>query len=264
MFLLWGTLLGRTMTNTTPDLPPIGQVFNGANIPTELKALRRWAVWKAIWNESRQKYDKVPYSAMHRGLSTKNVTDWGDYESASATLRLNPSRYHGLGLVLTNISDVVGIDLDNCRADGQIAPWAREIVEAMGSYTEISPSGTGLRILAHGSADMDWNNHDVGIEVYGGHTARFLTITGHTSKPRPMVPAKAEVLTGLFEQHGKTRKAASVIQIAMPELIHELALPDVQDMELPEATKELLLHGPSEDVADRSGALHAVDETTNF
>jgi hypothetical protein len=245
------------MTNTTPDLPPIGQVFNGSNIPAELKALRRWAVWKAIWNESRQKYDKVPYSAMHRGLSTKNVSDWGDYESAAATLRLNPTRYHGLGLVLTNISDVVGIDLDNCRTDGQIAPWAREIVEAMGSYTEISPSGTGLRILAHGGTLDDWNNHDIGIEVYGGHTARFLTITGHTSKPRPMVPAKAEVLTGLFEQHGKTRKAAPVIQIAMPELIHELALPDVQDMELPEATKELLLHGPGEDVGDRSGALHA-------
>jgi len=245
------------MTNTTPDLPPIGQVFNGSNIPAELKALRRWAVWKAIWNESRQKYDKVPYSAMHRGLSTKNVTDWGDYESAAATLRLNPTRYHGLGLVLTDISDVVGIDLDNCRKDGQIDPWAREIVESMGSYTEISPSGTGLRILAHGGADMDWNNHDVGIEVYGGHTARFLTITGHTAKPRPMVPAKAEVLAGLFEQHGKTRKAAPVINIAMPDLIHELALPDVQDMELPEATKELLLHGPSEDVGDRSGALHA-------
>jgi RecA/RadA recombinase len=65
------------------------------------------------------------------------------------------------------------------------------------------------------------------------------------------------VLTGLFEQHGKTRKAAPVIQITMPELIHELALPDVQDMELPEATKELLLHGPGEDVGDRSGALHA-------
>lgn len=245
------------MTNTTPDLPPIGQVFNGANIPQELKALRRWAVWKAIWNESRQKYDKVPYNAMHRGLSTKNVSDWGDYESAAATLRLNPSRYHGLGLVLTDISDVVGIDLDECRANGQIAPWAREIVEAMGSYTEISPSGTGLRILATGATNTDWNNHDVGIEVYGGHTARFLTITGHTSKPRPMAPAKAEVLATLFEQYGKTRKAAPVIQIAMPELIHELALPDVQDMDIPEATRELLLHGPSEDVTDRSAALHA-------
>ena len=114
------------MTQTTPDLPPIGRVFNGSNIPPELKAMRRWAVWKAIWNDSRQKYDKIPYDARHYGLSTKKVSDWGDYESAAATLALNPTRYAGLGFVLTGVKDVVGIDLDNCRQDnGQIAPWAR-------------------------------------------------------------------------------------------------------------------------------------------
>jgi len=246
------------MKNTTPDLPPIGRVFNGANIPPELKALRRWAVWKAIWNPEREKYDKVPYDGNHRGLSTKLVESWGDYDSAAMTLRLNPTRYHGLGLVLTGITDVVGIDLDNCREGTTIAPWAREIVESMGSYTEISPSGTGLRILAHGSTEDDWNNHDVGIEVYGGHTARFLTITGDTSKPRPMTAANPEVVAGLFAQHGRTRKQNPIIQITMPELIHELALPDVTEMDIPEATKEFLLHGPGEDVLDRSGALHAV------
>ena len=246
------------MTNTTPDLPPIGKVFKGANIPPELKALRRWAVWKAIWNPEREKYDKVPYDGNHRGLSTKLVESWGDYDSAAMTLRLNPTRYHGLGLVLTGLKDVVGIDLDACREGTTIAPWAREIIESMGSYTEISPSGTGLRILAHGSTEMDWNNHDVGIEVYGGHTARFLTITGDTSKPRPMVQAKPEVISDLFAQHGRTQKQNPVIQITMPELIHELALPDVTEMDIPEATKEFLLHGPGEDVLDRSGALHAV------
>ena len=246
------------MKNTTPDLPPIGRVFNGANIPPELKALRRWAVWKAIWNPERNKYDKVPYDGNHRGLSTKLVESWGDYDSAAMTLRLNPTRYHGLGLVLTGITDVVGIDLDNCREGTTIAPWAREIVESMGSYTEISPSGTGLRILAHGSTEDDWNNHDVGIEVYGGHSARFLTITGDTSKPRPMTAANPEVVAGLFAQHGRTRKQNPIIQITMPELIHELALPDVTEMDIPEATKEFLLHGPGEDVLDRSGALHAV------
>lgn len=220
--------------------------------------MRRWAVWKAIWNPEREKYDKVPYDGNHRGLSTKLVESWGDYDSAAMTLRLNPTRYHGLGLVLTGIEDVVGIDLDDCREGTTIAPWAREIIESMGSYTEISPSGTGLRILAHGSVTDDWNNHDVGIEVYGGHSARFLTITGDTSKPRPMVQAKPEVMAALFAQHGRTRKQNPVIQITMPELIHELALPDVTEMDIPEATKEFLLHGPGEDVLDRSGALHAV------
>jgi hypothetical protein len=246
------------MPQPTPDLPPIGKVFNGANIPAELKAMRRWAVWKASWNESRQKYDKIPYSPQHYGLSTKKVSEWGDFETAARTLSLNPTRYAGLGLVLTDIKGVVGIDLDECRSNGQIAPWAREIVDTMGSYTEVSPSGNGLRILALGEFHTDWNNHDVGIEVYSGRTPRFLTITGDTKLARPMAPAKPEVLQSLFDGMRKSAlSSANVIPLEMPELINELALPDVADMRIPESTRALLLHGPSADVQDRSGALHA-------
>ena len=246
------------MPQPTPKLPPIGRVFNGTNIPPELKAMRRWAVWKAIWNESRQKYDKIPCSPQHYGLSTKKVSDWGDFDTASKVLSLNPTRYSGLGLVLTGLTGVVGIDLDECRKDGQIAPWAKAIVETMGSYTEISPSGTGLRILAHGEFHTDWNNHDIGIEVYSGHTPRFLTITGDTKLARPMVAAQPQALQALFDGMRKSSlPTANVIPIEMPELVSELALPDVAEMPIPEATRELLLHGPSDDVQDRSGALHA-------
>ena len=244
------------MTQTTPDLPPIGRVFNGSNIPPELKAMRRWAVWKAIWNDSRKKYDKIPYSAQHYGLSTKKVAEWGDYETAAATLALNPTRYAGLGFVLTGVKDVLGIDLDNCRRDGQIAPWAREIIESMGSYTEISPSGHGLRILAHGTFETDWNNHDVGIEVYSGHSPRFLTITGDTKRVRPMVQAQPAVLQALFTRLRKSSiPAANVIALEMPELIPEVLLPDIGGLDISTMAREFLLHGP-EAASDRSGTLH--------
>jgi len=245
------------MPQATPDLPPIGKVFNGANIPPELKAMRRWAVWKAVWNDARQKYDKIPFNAQHYGLSTKKVADWGDYETAATTLALNPTRYAGLGFVLTDVKGVVGIDLDNCRHDGQIAPWAREIVQTMDSYTEISPSGNGLRILAHGEFETDWNNHDVGIEVYSGHTPRFLTITGHTKLAKPMAQATPDALQALFTAHRKSSvPTANVIRMEMPELYHEYALPDVADLDLPAPVMEFLLHGPQA-AEDRSGILHA-------
>lgn len=245
------------MPQPTPDLPPIGKVFNGANIPSELKAMRRWAVWKAVWNEARQKYDKIPYNAQHYGLSTKKVPDWGDYETAAATLALNPTRYAGLGFVLTNAKGVVGIDLDNCRHDGHIAPWAREIVDAMGSYTEVSPSGSGLRILALGKFHTDWTNHDTGIEVYSGHTPRFLTITGDTKLAKPMAQATPDALQALFTTHRKSSvPTANVILIEMPELYTEVALPDVATLELSEPVMEFLLHGPQA-AEDRSGILHA-------
>src|SRR5208337_4316993 len=41
-----------------------------------------------------------------------------------------------------------GIDLDTCRAvDGTLAPWAAEVVARIGSYTEVSPSGTGAKVF---------------------------------------------------------------------------------------------------------------------
>ena len=246
------------MTNPKPKLPPIGQVFNGANIPEQLKAMRRWSVWKAVWNDVRQKYDKIPYHPNHYGLSTKKVSDWVDFESAAATLRLNPHKYCGLGFVLTDVQGVVGVDLDNCLRSGRPVSWARDVVDALGSYTEVSPSGKGLRILALGTTATDWTNHDVGIEVYSGHTPRFLTITGDKDQTWPMAHVDGTVMADLFTRYGKARvPQANVIPIAMPELLHELALPDVADMDIPEDTRELLLHGPADGVDDRSGALHA-------
>ena len=245
------------MTRTTPELPPIGRVFKAENIPQELKAMRRWAPWKAVWNETREKYDKIPYHPNHYGLSTKDVSKWVDFESAARTLRLNPTKYAGLGFVLTDIKGVVGIDLDNCVSNGVPQPWAQEIVDSMASYSEVSPSGNGLRVLCSGTFDSDWNNHDVGIEVYSGHAPRFLTITGDTPTPLPMAEAPAEILSSLFTRYGKGRQQANVIPLTMPELIADIALPDVADLDIPESTRELLLHGPGEDVDDRSGALHA-------
>ena len=245
------------MTQTTPDLPPIGQVFKPQHIPQQLKNMRRWAPWKAVWNETRQKYDKIPYHPDHYGLSTKDVNRWVDFDTANSSQRLNPGKYKGVGFVLTDITNVVGIDLDNCVEHGRIADWAQEIISAVGSYTEFSPSRKGIRILATGTFHSDWNNHDVGIEVYAGHAPRFLTITGDVSHdwPTPMRQAPAEVLSSLHSRYGRGRATANVIPIQMPELVPDVLLPDVQDMDIPEATKDILLHGPDE-TDDRSLALH--------
>ena len=242
------------MTQTTPDLPPIGQVFKPQHIPQQLKDMRRWAPWKAVWNETRQKYDKIPYHPDHYGLSTKDVKRWVDFDTANSSQRLNPGKYKGVGFVLTDITDVVGIDLDNCVKDGVIAPWAEDIIDAMGSYTEYSPSGNGIRILATGTFHTDWNNHDIGIEVYAGHAPRFLTITGD-EMGYPMNAAETDVLSALHNRYGRGRATANVIPIQMPELIPYVLLPDVEAMDIPEATKDILLHGPDE-LEDRSLALH--------
>ena len=57
----------------------------------------------------------------------------------------------GIGLQLG--PPCVGIDLDKCRnaESGVIELWAKEIIEKLNSYTEISPSGTGIHIWVKGA-----------------------------------------------------------------------------------------------------------------
>ncbi|CAB4131826.1 AAA domain containing protein [uncultured Caudovirales phage] len=244
------------MQNSGQGRPPIGRVFNPGNIPTDLKALRRWAPWKAIWNEERGKWDKVPYRPEGYGLSSMQPDRWVSFEEAVRAFDTGAGKYSGVGLVLTGMTDVVGIDLDRCITDGQIAPWAQEIIDSVDSYTELSPSGTGLRILARGSIPEDVQDNTVGIEVYNGHKGRFLTVTGDVLRDHPVRTPPPDILTGLYTQYRKARTSAKVISLVMPELIHELALPDVQDMDIPPTAKEFLTNGPGS-TDDRSALLHA-------
>jgi RecA/RadA recombinase len=244
------------MQNSGQGRPPIGRVFNPGNIPTDLKALRRWAPWKAIWNEERGKWDKVPYRPEGYGLSSMQPDRWVSFEEAVRAFDTGTGKYSGVGLVLTGMTDVVGIDLDRCITDGQIAPWAQEIIDSVDSYTELSPSGTGLRILARGSIPEDVQDNTVGIEVYNGHKGRFLTVTGDVLRDHPVRTPHPDILTALYTQYRKTRTSAKVISLVMPELIHELALPDVQDMDIPPTAKDFLTNGPGS-AGDRSALLHA-------
>ena len=55
--------------------------------------------------------------------------------------------YDGIGFVLGD--PFLGIDLDHCRdlQTGIIEPWAQTIINNLNSYTEITPSNTGIHIL---------------------------------------------------------------------------------------------------------------------
>jgi hypothetical protein len=56
-------------------------------------------------------------------------------------------RVDGIGFVF-NGDGIAGVDLDGCRnpETGAIAPWAQRIIDDFASYTEVSPSGTGVKI----------------------------------------------------------------------------------------------------------------------
>jgi putative DNA primase/helicase len=76
--------------------------------------------------------------------------------------------------------DYVGLDLDDCRdpETGEIALWAQEIIDGMDSYTEVSPSGTGVKIWVRAMLEMSKEKKEDGkrIEIYPH--GRFFTVTG--------------------------------------------------------------------------------------
>ena len=246
--------------STKPQL----QKFDGSAIPDDLKALRRWAPWKGVYNAERGKFDKIPRRAdrPEYGISTASPEKWYSHSEALSAYIKSKGMLDGIGFVMTGIDDVVGLDLDDCLdANGNAAPWALEIVNATGSYTEISPSGNGLRIFAHGHMDgPDWNNHEVGIEVYGGESARFLTVTGKRFKDSPtqMGPVAPGFLANLRGTYGRATTAARIARKdvpPMPDLLTPMDTPAVPDIDLPPAVKDFLLHGVEGD--DRSRTLHS-------
>ena len=243
------------MAETPTELRP----FDGRAIPALLKQQNRWAPWIALWNEKRGKYDKVPRRAdvPEYGLSTADPSRWYTFDAALATFQRESPPLAGVGYVMTHAHGVVGVDLDGCILDGQLAPWAQEVVDALRSYTEVSPSGRGLRIFLQGEA-ADWMNHTVGIEVYGGSAPRFLTITGAhlVGTPLEVLSAPAGALEALRARYGAAAKAPVDVG-DMPDLVDELVLPAVAALDLPYAARDFLDSGDVGAAGDRSRALHA-------
>jgi hypothetical protein len=92
--------------------------------------------------------------------------------------------YQGLGFVFTEEDPYVGVDLDDCRDphSGEIAPWALEIIRELDSYTEVSPSGTGMHVLLRGELPKGRNRKGK-IEMYD--SGRYFTVTGEHLEGTP-------------------------------------------------------------------------------
>ena len=239
---------------------PALRPFDGATIPQILKDQPRWAPWIAVWNEKRGKHDKIPRRAdvPEYGLSTAAPERWFTYAAALATFERETPSLAGVGYVMTRAHGIVGIDLDDCIHDGQLDDWAQTVVNELASYTEVSPSGNGLRIICQGAVPRDWTNHDVGIEVYGGNEPRFLTITGsHLVGSALAVRAPADgVFEGLRAQYGRNAVAAEAVpMVDLPELLDDMLLPSLASLDLPYTARDFLESGESR--GDRSRDLHS-------
>ena len=143
--------------------------------PQQLTDERRWCVWR--YEDRHGKPSKVPRQPNGQGARSNNSEDWVTYDAAKEALATG--FYSGVGFFLSD--GWAGVDLDDCLdADGQLYPWADEIVGTLNSYTEISPSGKGVKIFVKGVPPDGKQKGRIGegaIEMYG-RNGRYFTVTG--------------------------------------------------------------------------------------
>lgn len=146
---------------------------NAANIPQDLKDRPQWVLWRYETRDGKP--TKVPYTPQAgRRASVTDPATWATFGQALAVYQ--QGGWAGVGYVLTEADPFTGVDLDKClTADGQPEPWAAYHVARLDSYTEVTPSGQGLRIFIKGKLPPGPRRRGQ-IEVYD--SGRFLTLTG--------------------------------------------------------------------------------------
>ena len=148
-----------------------------AGIPAELKLCDQWVVWRL---ESRNGVaTKVPYDASTgRRAKSNDPATWTSFKHALKTFRRSGGRYDGIAFVFSKDDPFCGVDLDDCRdpATGTVKEWARKILTDLGSYAEVSPSGTGIKVYCKGSLPCERTGtrrpYKTGaVEMYGAAVA---------------------------------------------------------------------------------------------
>lgn len=192
---------------------PTHPTDEGENILAELCALPQWLLWK-YEKRGGDKPTKVPYQTNGQMASSTDPATWTTFELVVATL-VSSKAYRGFGFAIT--APYCGIDLDHCRekASGVIEPWALDIIRQFNSYTELSPSETGVHIWIRGRLPVGGRRKGR-IEMYDSD--RYFTVS---AKPLDGMPleiadrqAELEALhASLFAAADKPAKSAVPIRM---------------------------------------------------
>lgn len=193
------------------------------NLPLELFSYPQWVCWRYVSRGGGRKPDKQPVNPNTLGNAGVHwANTWSQFEQAYATYQKH--NLAGVGFVLTKDDPFVGVDLDNCVCKGGVTLFAAEVVQALGSYTEYSPSGTGLRILVATPGYRE-NRRTPDMELYSH--SRFLTLTGQhvEGTPQKIATVSEEEITTLVPD-GATNSAPSIAsrRERLPEHLSDMQL----------------------------------------
>lgn len=162
------------------QLRPVALPVDVSAIPVSLISGKRFCCWRYKLRDKR--WTKPPYQPNGKLAKSNDPATWSGFDDAWNAFE--KGGYDGIGRFLHPDDGIAGFDLDHCRSEeGTITTDAQAIVDALASYTEISPSGRGLRLFVFGRLPGP-RRRNGSFEVYDGTNSdgalggRYLTLTG--------------------------------------------------------------------------------------
>lgn len=157
-----------------------------------------WISWKLVQKAEGERPTKVPVQKNGDFASSTDPATWATYDEVG----------ENKGVVFEPTVGIVGIDFDHCVVDGVITNEAIEkFVRAAKTYTEYSPSGTGLHLLFKSTEriDLEANKHHFNntesVEAYTW--GRYFTFTGNVYKDsKELMEVDSEIFIQLLSQLG--------------------------------------------------------------
>lgn len=228
-------------------------------VPAELRALDQWVTWRYEWNG--KKWTKVPINGATGELAkSTDPSTWCSFEVAYTAFKQRG--YDGVGFVFATGGLYSGLDLDDCvNPDGSMAVEALKHVMDLDSYTEISPSGEGVKLFLRGRkpSSVGCRTKDVGwggeIEVYDKE--RFFTITGRHLMGTPVtVNDRQAQLEALCDQYWPS---ASMAEPPLPPRPVSMSDQDLLDRMFACANGEKIRRLWNGDTGDYGGDESAAD-----
>lgn len=191
--------------------------FDRAAVPEDLAALPQWLMWRFESKPGQKKPAKMPYYCD----GSRRTGEQGSPSDRLALLPLDAAlaqahkrNANGVGFAFLPGDGLIGIDLDKViyrtdDGDETIKGGAAEIIATLASYTEYSPSGTGVHIIVRGGPIQSEKSNDVGVEVFCGR--QFFTWSaqrypGTPAEVRPISPENLERLLGVVRRAKEKRR----------------------------------------------------------
>lgn len=163
----------------------------------ELRALRRWLCWDWQYDSRSQRWKKPPKKPDGSSMDHTDPANWCSYDEVA--------EYEKIGVVPPEGMTV--IDLDGCLEPetGALSEMALRLLDTLPpAYTEVSPSGRGIKVWVQATLPrLSNNNRKAGVEMYCGNceAKQYVTYTGLRLPGSPReIPEAQEAADALYAE----------------------------------------------------------------